>query len=68
MTMADIEEMSTLMITPKIAGEVLNLDPHSIRLQAREHPERLGFPVICCGSRVKILREPFVQFVKYGKI
>lgn len=68
MTIKDVEKMNTLMITPAIAAEVLGADPQNIRLQARHHPERLGFPVVCSGNRVKILREPFVRFVKYGKV
>lgn len=63
-----LEKMDTLTITPAMAAKVLAADPHSIRMQARYHPERLGFPTVCCGNRVKILREPFVRFVKYGKV
>jgi hypothetical protein len=52
------------MITPLQAGQVLGLDPSSIRWQARNEPELLGFPVIAAKSRVKIPRVPFIKFVK----
>lgn len=67
-TIKDVEKMDCLTITPAIAGEVLGIDPQNVRLQARNNPQRLGFPVICYGSRVKIPREPFVRFVRYGKV
>ena len=41
---------------------VLGTDPHSIRVAARLAPDRLGFPVCLVGSRVRIPKEPFIQF------
>lgn len=64
MTLADIEQMEALTLTPAQAAAVLNIDPQSLRLQARHRPELLGFPVICIGSRVKIPREPFLRFLR----
>ena len=64
MTLADIEAMSVAVLTPAQVGAVLSLDPDTIRGQARECPEWLGFPVICAGSRVKIPREAFLRFMK----
>lgn len=42
---------------------VLNANPNTIRGQAAECPELLGFPVIVMGSRVKIPREPFIRYM-----
>jgi hypothetical protein len=64
MTLTELEGLDTLMITPLQAGQVLGLDPSSIRWQARNEPELLGFPVIAARSRVKIPRVPFIKFVK----
>jgi hypothetical protein len=50
-------------LTPAEVAPVLECDPHAIRLAARSAPEGLGFPVICIGSRVKIPRLPFVEFM-----
>ena len=37
---------------------------HRISLTARQAPELLGFPVMLCGSRVRIPREGFVRFCR----
>lgn len=42
---------------------VLEMDPHTIRLCARQRPELLGFPAIITGSRVKFPRIPFLRFM-----
>lgn len=49
-----------------VAGDVcgvLEMDPHTIRLAARQRPELLGFRTIITGCRVKIPRIPFLQFM-----
>lgn len=66
MTLEDLKGMDKVVITPAEAAQVLNCDPHWIRLTARERPEALGFPAICLGSRVKIPRLPFIQFLEGG--
>lgn len=40
---------------------VLNQDPQHLRILARQQPERLGFPVIVAGTRVRIPRIPFLR-------
>lgn len=50
-------------ITPAKAAPILGSDPHTIRVQARLCPERLGFPVIVARSRVKIPRIPFLKYI-----
>lgn len=42
---------------------VLNTNPHTIRITARQRPELLGFPVIVAGNRVKIPRIPFLRYM-----
>ena len=63
MTLDEIRASDKTMLTPCDIATVLCCDPQLIRLQAREQPERLGFPVIVMGSRVKIPRKPFLAFV-----
>jgi len=62
-TLADIAGMEKSYITPQEAGDVLQADPQAIRVAARQRPELLGFPVIVYGSRVKIPRKAFLQFM-----
>ncbi|MBO5969520.1 MAG: hypothetical protein J6S14_13585 [Clostridia bacterium] len=64
MTLADIEKMTCEVLTAEQIAPILQADPHGIRLQAHDNPERLGFRVIVMGSRVKIPRLAFLQFMK----
>ena len=42
---------------------ILHCDSETLRLQAQNKPEMLGFPVIVMGNRVKIPRVPFIRFM-----
>lgn len=64
MTLAEIKEMTSETIAPAVAARVLGCDPQWIRIVAREHPQRLGFPVVVLGSRVKIPRVGFIRFME----
>lgn len=63
MTLDDIRAMSKPTILASEAAQVLGCNPQWLRLMAREQPEKLGFPVCCIGSRVKIPRKPFLAFL-----
>ena len=64
LTLAQIEAMDRDMLTPVIVSKYLGCDDHTIRLQARQRPDLLGFPVICLGTRVKIPKAGFVAYCK----
>ena len=64
MTLKEIEEMDRDMLTPVIVSKYLGCDDHTIRLQARELPDLLGFPVICIGNRVAIPKAGFLAYCK----
>ncbi len=40
---------------------VLDANPNTIRKQAHDNPTALGFPVVVCGTRVRIPRKPFIR-------
>ena len=63
MTLNEIKASEAIMLTPADVAGVLAADAQSIRLQAREFPEALGFPVIRVGNRTKIPRKPFLRFL-----
>ena len=63
MTLTEIEALEKAVLTCAEVAPVLMANPHTIHLQAVECPERLGFPVIVVGSRVKIPRIPFLMFM-----
>lgn len=50
-------------LLPAEVAPVMHWDTHALRLQAREDPSKLGFPVLVYGSRVKIPKIPFLQFM-----
>lgn len=66
MTLEEIAALPVEVLTPAQVAPVLRLDQDTIRGQARECPERLGFPVIVAKSRVKIPKQPFLRFMREG--
>lgn len=67
MTLDDIRAMDKPCITPAEAGQVLGINPQSIRIMARANPAALGFPVICSlPHRVQIPRLAFLRFMEGG--
>lgn len=52
------------MLTPAEVAPVLGCQPYAINVAAREHPERLGFPVCVLGTRVKIPRQAFLRWMR----
>ena len=60
---SSIREMIDTVITPDLAAKALGCDPASIRLQAKENPAMLGFPVCRTGSTTMIPRKPFLLWL-----
>ena len=63
-TLDEIEHCGKETLAPIDVARYLGCHPHSISLTARQTPELLGFPVMLCGSRVRIPREGFVRWAK----
>ena len=67
MTIEQLINSDAVMLTAKDVSKVLKTDPYNIVLQARQDKENgtncLGFPVVIVGTRVKIPRIPFLQFL-----
>ena len=53
MTLEDLKHSTKNIITPAEAAQIINCNPHYIRVLARTYPERLGFPVIVFGNSSK---------------
>ena len=66
MTLEAIKTTDKTFLKADEVAEVLECNPHGIRVQARTRPELLGFPVIVIGSRVKIPRLPFINYIEKG--
>lgn len=58
-----IRSMIDTVITPDLAAKALGCDPASIRLQAKENPALLGFPVCRTGTNTLIPRKPFLLWL-----
>lgn len=58
-----IVDSDKVFLTPADVAPILGMDPHSIRLTARQRPERLKFEFIISGNRTKIPRIPFLRCI-----
>lgn len=63
MTLAEIKASDKMWLTPDEIAPVIGAHAQSIRAAARQKPELLGFPVTVVGTRTRIPRKPFLQFL-----
>ena len=63
MTLEEAMNSDRLFLTPGDIAPLLGSDPQTIRIVARDCPERLGFPVTRVGCHVKIPRLPFLRYI-----
>lgn len=64
MTLEELKKLDKDVITPAEAAQVLQCDPHWIRVAAHQNKSLLGFPVIILNSRVKIPRLAFIKYME----
>lgn len=64
MTLEELKKLDKDVITPAVAAQVLQCDPHWIRVAAHQDKSLLGFPVIILNSRVKIPRLAFIKYME----
>lgn len=67
MTLADIENIDKEFLLADEVAQVLGINPQQLRSQAQADPNKLGFPVIVTGTRVRIPKYGFIHFCKYGR-
>lgn len=63
MTLAEMIDSTKDVLTAADIAPVLRTDANTIRAQAREDPEKLGFPIYCAGQQVRIPRRSFLKFM-----
>lgn len=66
MTLEEIKSSDAVCLTPADVAPVLGCNPNWIRKAAHDKPELIGFPVIVIGTRTRIPRKPFLQFLGEG--
>ena len=64
MTLDDLRKVDRDWLLAREVAPILGTDPHSIRVAAKVAPGRLGFPVCIIGSRVRIPKKPFIEFME----
>lgn len=64
LSLKEIEQLPGEMLTPEQVASVLEMNPHTIRVQAGQDPDAFGFPVMVIGTRVKIPKQPFLLFMR----
>lgn len=62
MTIDEMRKADQPWLTPDDVAEVLKCHPQSIRVQARNDPGKLGFPVCVIGNKTIIPRTSFLRF------
>ena len=61
LTLDELIDSDKESYTPDDICGVLGVDPHSIRIAAKQRPDLLGFNFFFIGTRMKIPRIPFLQ-------
>lgn len=62
-----IKAMDKEFLTPSEVAPLLGCMPYAINVMAKKRPEKLGFPVIMIGNRVKIPKQAFINFMEGQK-
>lgn len=68
MTLTELAGMADKhYLIPREVAPLLNVSPYTINVAAQnpETRDKLGFPVIITGTRVRIPRIPFLHFMGY---
>ncbi len=63
MTITDIIRSDKEMLTCGDIADVVGMGQYNLHRYIIEYPERIGFPVMVTGNRVRIPRIPFLKFM-----
>ena len=64
--MTGMEALTGAFYTPDEIAPILGVNPQSIRQQARQDPNALGFAVCVVGNRTLIPKEAFKFWMSHG--
>lgn len=64
MTLQELEQLETEVLTPKQVAPILGCQPYSINVAVRDGKNPFPFPVIKMGSRVRIPKTPFIKTMR----
>ena len=63
MTLEDLIASEKLYFTPGDVCAVLQTNPQTIRVTARQRPDLIGYEFTFSGNRMKIPKIPFLRFL-----
>ena len=63
MTLQELEQLETEVLTPNQVAPILGCQPYSINVATRDGNNPFPFPIIRMGSRVRIPKKPFIKFM-----
>ena len=66
MTWTEVLTSEKQFVLAQDVAQIIGTSEHAIRVQARDDPGSLGFPVTRIGSRTYIPRPAFIRFVEEG--
>ena len=64
MTLQELEQLETEVLTPTQVAPILGCQPYSINVAVRNGNNPFPFPVIVMNKRVRIPKRPFINFMK----
>lgn len=63
MTLDEIRNLDREYLLPREVASILGCKPYAINVWAKQNPKGLGFPTCVIGSRVKVPRLAFIQWL-----
>ena len=63
MTLEELKEKRPLFVNANDLKDILEIDPANLRSQAQSDPQKIGFPIMVIGTRVKVPVKPFLKFL-----
>lgn len=63
MTLLELAQSNKEMLTCADISEIIGIGQYNLHRYIIEYPERIGFPVMVTGNRVRIPRLPFLKFM-----
>ena len=64
MTFQELKDDRREFVNSADIAKIIGIDPYALTLTARENPERLGFPCLVVGRRVRFPRRAFIKWVE----
>ena len=64
MTLQELEQLETEVLTPKQVAPILGCQPYSINIATKNGNNPFPFPIIRMGTRVRIPKTPFIKAMR----